>query len=185
MRGLHEITLPDSVTSIGKYVCSESLSLKHVKLSSSMTKIPYQTFMLCTGLETIIFPKSIKSIDYCAFYNCFNLKDVYYTGTIDEWENISIEDPSYYSNINIASLATTHFNDILSDNVYTTEKNTSTKYEYIYYKILEDDTIEITGYVSNLTDVFLPDQIYDKTVTKLSDGLFYHNKIIILSTKNI
>ena len=60
-------TIPNSVTSIGNYA-----------------------FCGCSGLTSITIPDSVTSIGGVAFDGCTGLKDVYYTGSKDEWEAISI-----------------------------------------------------------------------------------------------
>ena len=40
-------------------------------------------------------PDSVTRIGYSAFEGCYNLETVYYTGTADEWGDISI---GYYDN---------------------------------------------------------------------------------------
>ena len=46
----------------------------------------------CSSLTSITIPNSIKSIGYYTFSGCSNLTSVYYTGTIENWCNISFSD---------------------------------------------------------------------------------------------
>ena len=79
---LTSVVIPDSVASIGDYA-----------------------FFACYSLASITIPNSVTSIGNSAFYSCNNLKDVYYTGTEEEWAEISIgSDNSYLTN------ATIHYN---------------------------------------------------------------------------
>ena len=64
---LGSITLPDGVTSIGRYA-----------------------FYNCDGLESITIPASIANIGDLAFSSCRNLSTVRYTGTEEEWANVTI-----------------------------------------------------------------------------------------------
>ena len=56
------MTIPDSVTSIGSYA-----------------------FRGCTRLVSVTIPNSVISIEVEAFQFCTGLKNVYYTGTLEEW----------------------------------------------------------------------------------------------------
>lgn len=50
------------------------------------------TFRDCPALTTVTFPDSVAIIKEQAFMNCDELKDVYFTGSQDMWNQISIED---------------------------------------------------------------------------------------------
>ena len=181
---LTKVEIPDSVINLGGGAFSYCYSLKSVELSSNASILNNSViFNNCTSLETVIFSKNIKRVGCGVFSNCSNLKDVYYTGTINEWRNIYIDSGTsngVYNTENkyLRDTASIHFSDVLNDNFYKTANNTDSNYEYIYYKVLEDDTIEITGYAGDVANVVLPDTIEGKTVTKLSDGVFYHNQKI-------
>ena len=69
---LTSITIPDSVTSIGDYA-----------------------FYNCSSLTSIVIPDSVTSIGNYAFSNLRKLKKVYYTGTKEQWNNISIGEENY------------------------------------------------------------------------------------------
>ena len=62
-------TIPDSITSIKKYV-----------------------FYRCSNLTEITIPNSVTTIENYAFLGCNNLKTVNYKGTQEQWNAITIED---------------------------------------------------------------------------------------------
>ncbi|MEE3334649.1 MAG: dockerin type I domain-containing protein, partial [Ruminococcus sp.] len=47
-------------------------------------------FDFCSSLTSIEIPDSVTSIGDGAFHNCSSLKDVYYTGTEEQWKKISM-----------------------------------------------------------------------------------------------
>ncbi|MBP3570966.1 MAG: leucine-rich repeat protein [Clostridia bacterium] len=47
-------------------------------------------FAYCTSMTSITIPNSVTSIGGIAFYNCSTLTDVYYDGTEEEWNKITI-----------------------------------------------------------------------------------------------
>ena len=67
------ITIPNSVTSIGNYSFDGCNSLTSVELPNSVTFIETFAFNYCSRLTSIKIPNSIKSISDNAFYNCANL----------------------------------------------------------------------------------------------------------------
>ena len=74
---LHEIHLPDSLTTIGSYAFSETTDLEIVEFTeeSNLTDIGYASFRGATNLKTIAIPSGVISINE-TFANATNLKNV-------------------------------------------------------------------------------------------------------------
>ena len=53
--------------------------------------IDWNAFYYCTALRSITIPESVTSIGEDAFSGCTNLTDVYYNGTEEEWNAITID----------------------------------------------------------------------------------------------
>lgn len=74
------------------------------------TKLVYNgAFAWCRKLESITIPKTVTEIENYAFYECENLKTVYFTGTRGEWEVLL-----YNSGTNnpVLKTVTVHFGEI-------------------------------------------------------------------------
>ena len=81
---------------------------ENIVILGNITTIPEDAFYNCRRLKSITIPKSVKVISQNAFYGT-SPKDVYYTGSKTEWENISIVS----GNESLLS-ATIHFGNELS-----------------------------------------------------------------------
>ena len=86
---LTSIEIPSSVTSIGNFAFSGCSGLTGIEIPSSVTSIRDYAFSSCSGLTGIEIPSSVTSIRNFAFWFCSGLKDVYYTGTQEQWNAIS------------------------------------------------------------------------------------------------
>ena len=93
--GLRSITISNSVTSIGSYAFYGCTGLTSITIPNSVTRIGDEAFWNCTGLTSITIPNSVTRIGDRAFIGCTGLKDVYYTGSKDEWKAISIGVDNY------------------------------------------------------------------------------------------
>ncbi len=79
-----------SVTSIGDSAFSNCTGLTSITIPNSVTSIGDSAFTYCTELTSITIPNSVTSIGHYAFNGCTGLTDVYYSGSEEERNNISI-----------------------------------------------------------------------------------------------
>ncbi len=78
-----------------------------VVIPDSVTKIGDNAFAYCFMLSEVTIGNGVTHIGENAFYYCDSLTDVYYTGSEEEWENISIGSRNYS-----LTDATIHYNYI-------------------------------------------------------------------------
>ncbi|MCI6354062.1 leucine-rich repeat domain-containing protein [Eubacterium coprostanoligenes] len=106
--GIVDLVIPDSVNLIENGAFDNCKNLKTVKVGNGVNRI--ETFSNCKNLEsiefgnsieyiggaygenlkTVVLPKSLKQIGSNTFENCYNLKDVYYSGNESDWDKIQI-----------------------------------------------------------------------------------------------
>ena len=60
-------------------------------IPNTITTIGVSAFSGCSGLTSITIPNSVTTIDNSAFYKCSGLKMVFYSGSAEEWNKISID----------------------------------------------------------------------------------------------
>ena len=87
---LASVTISASVTSIGYSVFYGCSSLTSMMIPASVTSIGGSAFYGCSNLTSVTIPDSVTSIGNSAFKNCNSLTDVYYTGSEENWNEISI-----------------------------------------------------------------------------------------------
>ena len=88
---LSTIMIPDRVTSIGDGAFYGCDSLSSIVIPDSVTSIGNSSFSYCTSLRSIVIPDSVTSIGTHAFKECYSLSDVYYIGSEEQWNAISID----------------------------------------------------------------------------------------------
>lgn len=130
--GLRKIIIPDSVSEMGTYAFYGCTNLESIVLSINLdiledglfsgcekltaitipdhvNAIYSYAFSGCTSLASITMPASVKEIGQSATNRCTRLKDVYYSGTEEQWKKIAIDDTGN-GNAPLRN-ATIHFSD--------------------------------------------------------------------------
>ncbi|CDD64023.1 cell surface protein [Firmicutes bacterium CAG:341] len=198
---LTSVTIPNSVTSICSDAFSDCTSLKSIEVSdnnknyssvdgvlfnkdkselitypasktdntyeipNSVTSIDNEAFYYCKSLASVTIPDSVTSIDFSAFGNCANLNFIIYNGTKLQWNAINIS--SCNENLKNAIIKCT---DGLIEN-----GNTVT-IDNLEYKLNDDDTAQIIGYMGESENITIPESIsyegYTFTVTSIGDSVF-------------
>ena len=87
---LSKVEIPKSITLIRSYTFRDCTSIPELTIPDGVTRIYNYSFQRCSGLTCITIPESVTAIDDYAFDACFNLSDVYYGGTKEQWNSISI-----------------------------------------------------------------------------------------------
>lgn len=83
-------SLPYTVTAINKAAFAGAEKLVNVVIPESTKTIDAMSFYGCTSLKIITVPKSIELIGEKAFSRCDNLSEVYYSGTQEDWNSITL-----------------------------------------------------------------------------------------------
>ena len=112
---LTDLVIPNSVTTVGASAFYECTNLKALTLSEGLTVISSNMCCGCTALESIVIPNSVTKIDESAFlqsglkqvtlgtsvleikgfafHSFFAFPSFCYSGTLEQWKDISVDPP--------------------------------------------------------------------------------------------
>ena len=72
---LKKITLPEGITSIGRWGFAGFCALEEINIPSTVTSLGHSAFRMCEKLETITIPEGITSIPSNCFWRCGSLRE--------------------------------------------------------------------------------------------------------------
>ena len=156
-----EITVPDSVTSIGGKAFSDCRSLTSITLPDGVTSIGDSAFYNCRSLTSIVIPDGVTSIGGWAFYGCESLTSIAIPDSVTSIGNKAFSDCRSLTSIAIPDSVTSIGVEAFSDCRSLTSI------------VLPDGVTSIEGGAfercSSLTSVTLPD-----SVTSIGERAFYN-----------
>ena len=84
---LKKLVICDTVTEFfGGF--SGCYSLETIDLGNSIERIPFAEFAFCKSLKRVTIGKNVKEIACQAFAECTALRDIYYNGTMEQWNSL-------------------------------------------------------------------------------------------------
>ena len=157
---LKNVTIPDSVTSIGGCAFANCSSLTSIIIPDSVITIEYETFNGCSSLTNVLIPNSVTSIGNNAFSGCSSLTNVVIPNGVTSLERETFSWCSSLMSITIPDSVTS----IDSHVFYYCNSLTSI--------IIPDSVISIGFYAfyycCGLTSITIPN-----SVTYIGDNAFY------------
>ena len=83
-------------SSVYTEVSSNIIIPEYVYINSSdnyyrVTGLGDGAFSNCTDLKSLTIPKSVNTIEQNVFHNCENLQDIYFNGSIEQWNEVNID----------------------------------------------------------------------------------------------
>ena len=103
---LTNITIPNSVTSIGWFAFSGCKNLTSINIPISVTSIEFSTFANCSSLKSINIPNSVTNIGKSAFYDCSSLTSVTIPSSVTRIEELTFSSCRNLTNVNIPNSVT-------------------------------------------------------------------------------
>ncbi len=89
-QNLTNINIPEYISSVGNLVFYQCNSLTDITIPDSVISIGDNAFSECRCLTSLVISDSVTSISETAFRYCYNISDVFYEGTPDEWNELNV-----------------------------------------------------------------------------------------------
>lgn len=168
---LTSVTISDNVTTIGDSAFNRCKSLASVTIPNSVTTIGAFAFRNCRSLTSVTIPDGVTTIGEDAFSWCTSLETVNYGGTKAEWEAITIGANNELTNAEI----------ICTDGIINERKEPQPGDVfvdgYLEYRVLEDGTLEVTGFASDdlketVEELIILEEVNGKKVTSIGREAF-------------
>ncbi len=87
---LENIEIPQSVRTVGAYAFSGCRKITSIVLPEGITAIETHAISMCESLTSVTIPSTVTKISELAFYDCKRLTNVYFGGSQQQWNNISV-----------------------------------------------------------------------------------------------
>lgn len=160
---LKNLILPESLNYFGDYAFYGCRYLTVVDIPDGVTFISEFAFDSCSRIESVTLPASVTSICRYAFSWCKSLKNIYFDGTVAEWESIKKGEE--------------WDNNIENYTVYCTDGKVG---EGLEYTLSDDGTFYVCSGIGTATDavIIIPSVYNGKPVASIGDRAFKDCKIL-------
>jgi len=91
MKMMTSISIPSTVTRIGKYAFEECSNLEQIYFSTGLNIIEDHAFFNCSQIESLVFPNGLQDIGAYAFSGCSNLSSIVLPNTINNIQEFAFE----------------------------------------------------------------------------------------------
>jgi hypothetical protein len=148
------ITIPDSVTSIGRFAFSDCINLISVNIPDSVTSIGNVAFNGCTSLASVTIGNGVKSIGDYAFFDCSSLTNITIPNNV-----ISIGDSAFSSCDSLASVTIGSGVTSIGESAFdyctnlasiTLENGITSIGSYAFYQCIKLASVTIPSSVTNI-----------------------------------
>ena len=90
------VTIGEGVESIGASAFAYCDGLTEIEIPNGIKALKSWLFESCDNLKSVTIPVSVTTVEVGAFDGCKNLTDVYYGGTQEQWDAISVGSSNRY-----------------------------------------------------------------------------------------
>ncbi len=168
------ITIPNSVTTIGNYAFSLCTSLISIVIADSVTSIGDRAFYDCTSLTSIVIPDSVTTIGKFAFYECTSLTSITIPDSVT-----TISDGAFYDCTSLTSI-------VIPDSVTTIRDYAFRSCTSLTSIVIPDSVTsigeQVFSYCTSLASVFYKGtleqgkNLFESSLISKSTTVFYYSE---------
>lgn len=151
LTAIEKVTIPNSVTEIGKSAFANCSSLTSVIIPNSVTSISNDAFYECSSLASVTIGNSVTSIDYTTFWGCSNVKELVFA------EGCNTVFPTYLTSIkkvtipkSVTTIMSSAFSDCSSLTTINIPESVTSIGDYAFYRCSSLPTIIIPNFVTKI-----------------------------------
>ncbi len=160
---LTSVKLPAGINIISERMFIDCQKLQEVNIPDNVTTIERQAFLRCKALNSLEIPEGLTTIESYAFDGCENLQDIYYAGSKEQWDKITIG-----SNNEPIINARIHFGKVT-----VPIESITLNQETVTLKMAETLTLQATVAPENATNKAVTWTTSDAKVATVSNGHNY------------
>ena len=186
------LTIPDSITSIGSYAFENCKSLTSITIPDSVISIGQAAFEYCTGLTSIIIPDGVESIGSSVFEGCAELMDIVIPDSVTEIGDYAFLNCKSLTNItvpdSVTSIGSSAFSGcsgltsitlpFVGGSKTATNASESTLFGYIFGTSSYTDGVATKQYYTSyyFKTYYIPASLKSVTITggNILHGAFYY-----------
>ena len=169
--GLTGVTLPSTLESIGDSAFRDCKSLLEIAIPEGVTSIGDSAFYHCTSLASVTLPSTLESIVNCAFYHCTSLESVTLSSVLE-----SIEEYAFYGCTALADIyflgTSAEWNAVTKGNSWNSGCPAGDNVHIAYTYTVSEDKATITAYDGPGGDVVIPSTLGGYPVVAIGEEAF-------------
>ena len=189
---IQEISLPDSLTTLGESGFTDCISLKSVHIGSGLQEIPRNSFYRCKSLTGVTIPDNITSIKSYAFAYCSDLKSVTLGANVETIGEYAFSGCSYLTGVTIPDSVTTigrrAFAYCKSLTSVTIPDNVTTIGNYAFHSCTNLKEITLGAGIQNFNQTMLMDTQLETIISnnprwRIENGMLLEGNKVLHATK--